>query len=122
MTYATVNDVAAGFRTLSEEEESKCEALLKEADVLIDSVAMSASGSAKKVVECRMVRRALGDDTSNASVPIGATQGSMSALGYSQSWTVSNGSVGELYLNRTDKTMLGISNKIGMTDPFMEDS
>lgn len=122
MAYATVSEVAAGFRTLSDEEQTKCAALLEEADVLIDAVAMSASGSAKKVVECRMVRRALGDDGSNSAIPIGATQGSMSALGYSQSWTVSNGSTGELYLNKSDKTILGVSNKIGMTNPYMEES
>lgn len=118
MAYATVSEVAAGFRTLSNEEQTKCAALLEEADVLIDAVAMSASGSAKKVVECRMVRRALGDSSGTDAYPLGATQGSVSALGYSQSWTIGNGSAGELYLSKTDKSLLGVGNKIGITNPY----
>lgn len=117
MAYATVAEVEAGFRTLTADEKTKCAALLEEADVLIDAVAWSAKTQAKSVVERRMVRRALGDSGSEA-VPIGATQGSVSALGYSQSWQVTNGSTGELYLSKTDKSLLGLGNKIGMTDPY----
>lgn len=118
MAYATVEDVEKGFRTLDEDEQTKCEALLDEADILIDAVALSASAAAKKVAECRIVRRALGDGYSN-SIPMGSTQGSMSALGYSQSWTISNGASGELYLGKTEKQILGIGNKIGVIDPYM---
>lgn len=117
MAYATVAEVEAGFRTLTADEKTKCAALLEEADVLIDAVAWSANTQAKSVVERRIVRRALGDGEC-AGVPIGATQGSMSALGYSQSWQVTNGSAGELYLSKTDKSLLGLGNKIGMTDPY----
>jgi len=117
MAYATVEDVERGFRTLDADEQEKCEALLMEADVLIDAVASSASCDAKKVAECRIVRRALGDGEAG-SVPMGATQGSISALGYSQSWTMSNGSTGELYIGKTEKLILGIGNKIGVTDPY----
>lgn len=118
MAYATVEDVEKGFRTLNTDEQEKCEALLGEADILIDAVASSASSDAKKVVECRMVRRALGDGTSSSAFPMGSTQGSMSALGYSQSWTLSNGASGELYIGKTEKIILGIGNKIGVIDPY----
>ena len=50
----------------------------------------AADAAIKKIVSCRMVIRALGDG-SVSGVPMGATQGSMSALGYSQSWTISGG-------------------------------
>ncbi len=117
MAYATVEDVEKGFRTLNSDEQEICEQLLDEADVLIDAVASSASGNAKKVVECRIVRRALGDGSSN-SFPMGSTQGSVSALGYSQSWTISNGASGELYLGKTERQILGLGNKITVVDPY----
>jgi len=118
MSYATVTDVERGFRTLDAEEQTKCEALLEEADILIDAVAPCAREEAKQVVECRIVRRALGDGDSSSAFPMGSTQGSMSALGYSQSWTFSNGSTGELYISKTEKTLLGIGNKLGSTNPY----
>lgn len=119
MAYATVEDVERGFRTLDEDEQTKCEALLDEADILIDAVASSAAADAKKVVECRIVRRALGDGTPSASAfPMGSTQGTMSALGYSQSWTLSNGAAGELYIGKTERQILGLGNKIGTSNPY----
>lgn len=63
-----------------------------------------------------MVIRALGIDN---DIPLGATQGSMSGLGYSQSWTIgTGGSVGELYLSKTDKQLLGGGNSIGSHSPL----
>jgi hypothetical protein len=59
-------------------------------------------------------------DGEDAGVPIGATQGSMSGLGYSQSWTLSNGSTGEMYLSKLDKQLLGYGNKIGSYSPVEE--
>lgn len=118
MIYASVELVEAGFRTLTDEERSVCEELLEEAAVIIDTYNADASEDAKSVVSCRIVRRALGAGT--ASVPIGATQGTMTAGPYSQSWTMSGGSTGELYLGRLDKTLLGVGNKIGYTNPYQE--
>lgn len=119
--YATYEDVQDRMlRTMSEDEQSVCTTLLDDAAVLIDAYNSSASADSKKVVSCNMVIRALGDgDTSG--VPLGATQGSMSALGYSQSWTIgTGGSVGELYLSKTDKRYLGIGNQIGSYSPVQE--
>ena len=118
MAYASYEDVQAGFRTLTADEISVCNALLDEAAVIIDSYNEDASADAKKVVSCRMVRRAIG--AGKASVPIGATQGTMTAGPYSQSWTMSGGSTGELYLGRVDKKLIGVSNAIGCSNPFAE--
>lgn len=118
MIYASVELVEAGFRTLTDEERSVCEALLEEAGVIIDAYNADASSDAKTVVSCRIIRRALG--AGSASIPIGATQGTMTAGPYSQSWTMSGGSTGELYLGRLDKTLLGVGNKIGFTNPYQE--
>lgn len=119
MAYATVEDVQARMvRTLSEEERTVCGNLLSDAAALIDSAALGAGELVKKVVSCRMVIRALGDGTSTG-VPLGATQGSMSGLGYSQSWTISSGgSLGELYLAKTDRQLLGCGHRIGSRSPI----
>lgn len=119
MAYATVADVQARMtRTLSENEQAICETLLDDAAVLIDATEAKDDDDAKKVVSCRVVIRALGDGT-DSGIPMGATQGSMSALGYSQSWTIgSSGAVGELYLTKAEKKMLGLSNSIGSYSPI----
>lgn len=121
MAYATVEDVQARMmRDLSEDEQAICETLLDDVAILIDSYNTQASDDAKKVVSCRAVIRALGDGETSG-VPMGASQGSMSGLGYSQSWTISaGGSVGELYLGKTDKQLLGYGNKIGSYSPTQE--
>lgn len=117
-TYATVQDVEAGFRPLTASEEQIASRLLVESAIIIDAYNANASADAKNIVSCRMVRRSIG---SSGDVPIGASQGSMSALGYSQSWTMgATGSTGELYLNRMDKKLLGAGNAIGSYSPIQE--
>lgn len=117
MAYATYSDVQARMtRTLSTAEQTLCTTLLDDAAVIIDKFNKNADTDAKKVVSCRMVIRAIGDGSSDG-VPVGATQGSMAGLGYSQSWTISNGSTGELYLAKLDKEILGSGNKIGSASP-----
>ena len=120
MAYATIDDVQARLTTsLTADQERVCSNLLDDVAVLIDSVAPNATAEQKNVVSCSVVVRAI--NTSTSSVPIGATQGSMSALGYSQSWTVgSGGAVGELYLSRTEKRILGVGNRIGSYTPVEE--
>lgn len=119
--YATYEDVQARMsRTLSEDEQALASTLLDDAAVIIDSFNENADSDKKLVVSCRMVIRALGDGQSSG-VPIGATQGSMSALGYSQSWTMgTSASVGELYLSKLDKQLLGYGDKIGSYSPVEE--
>lgn len=119
MAYATVDDVQARMlRTLSEDERTVCTALLEDAAVRIDAAAADAADEAKKIVSCRMVIRALGDGQMSG-VPLGATQGSIAALGYSQSWTIgSGGGTGELYLGREERKLLGLGNAIGSRSPI----
>jgi len=118
MAYATVEDVQTRMaRDLSLTEQTVCSALLDDAAVMIDSCNADASEGAKKIVSCRMVIRALGSG-GDMGVPVGATQGSMSALGYSQSWTVAAGSVGELYIGKADQRLLGASGLIGSKSPL----
>lgn len=120
MVYATAEDVQHRMvKPMSAVQTNVCTALLEDAAALIDSIAPDASNEAKLTVSCSMVIRAMGSQ-SEVGVPVGATQGSASALGYSQSWTISNGSTGELYLSRTEKRLLGVGNKIGSYSPVEE--
>ena len=120
MAYATVEDVQAGMiHQMSEAEQSVCETLLDRVAVLIDAYHADASADAKNVVSAQAVARAIGDG--DYSIPTGATQGSMSALGYSQSWTMGSGAaVGELYLTRKELKILGAGNAIGSYSPTEE--
>ena len=119
--YATVEDVQARMlREMTTDEEAVCGVLLDDVAVMIDGTGTTADADVKKIVSCRVVIRALGDGESSG-VPMGATQGSMSGLGYSQSWTISNGgSIGEEYLNKTERKMLGLGNCIGSYSPTQE--
>lgn len=120
MAYATVSDVQARMsRTMSASEQAICSNLLDDAAVIIDAYNEDADAEAKKVVSCRMVVRAMGDGT-DAGIPMGATQGSMSALGYSQSWTIGAGTAGELYLGKLEKKLLGVGDAIGSYSPTQE--
>lgn len=121
MGYATVEDVQARMtRDISTDELVVCSTLLDDAAVMIDGYNSNASVEVKKIVSCRMIIRAIGDGELNG-IPMGATQGSQSGLGYSQSWTISSGgSVGELYLGKADKQLLGYGNKVGSYSPVQE--
>ena len=118
MKYAEVSEVEAGFRTLDAEEQKLCDYLLDEAGIVIDAYNADADAERKKLVSCRMVRRQLAaSGTGGPAMPIGASQGSASALGYQQSWTMSGGSVGELYLSKLEKKLLGVGDRIGARSP-----
>ena len=118
MAYATVSDVQARMtRQMAQTEQTVCSNLLEDAAVIIDAYNSAAAMDAKELVSVRMVIRAIGDGT-DAGIPMGATQGSMSALGYSQSWTIGAGSAGELYLGKLEKKLLGAGNRIGSRSPI----
>lgn len=119
--YATVSDVQARLlRDLSADEETLCATMLEDAAVIIDAYNAEAAADAKKIVSCRIVIRAMGDGE-DSGIPLGATQGSQSALGYSQSWTIgSGGSAGEMYLGRLDRKLLGCGDHIGSRSPVQD--
>ena len=120
MAYATVSDVQARMtREMAQSEQDVCSNLLDDAAAIIDAYNSEADTNAKKLVSVRMVIRAIGDGT-DAGIPMGATQGSMSALGYSQSWTIGAGSAGELYLGKLEKKLLGCGDAIGSYSPTEE--
>lgn len=118
MAYATVDELQAGFRELTDNERALASSLLDEAAIIIDKYNCDADDKTRAIVSCRMVRRAIGDDV---SFPMGASQGSVSAGGYTQSWTMgAGGTSGELYVSKQDKVLLGVSNRIGSHSPLEE--
>lgn len=144
MILVSTSDVQARMtREMSPEERGVCDQLLRDAVEMIYTVAPHLAGPDKvcvydrptegiteddqqrrelsvgALVACRMVIRALGDGGAAAgAAPIGATQGSMSGLGYTQSWTMANGgSTGELYLSKTERQLLRRGNSIGSYSP-----
>lgn len=120
MAYATTQDVLARTtHTYTADELAVMATLLDDAAVRIDLYNANASADAKKIVSCRMVMRVMADD--GDIVPMGATQGSLAAGGYSQSWTIgSGGGSGELYLSKEDKRLLGGGDLIGSYSPTEE--
>ena len=120
MAYATVQDVEARTtHTFTADEKNVISVLLDDAAVMIDEYNSGAIANAKKIVSCRMVMRVMDDE--GAVVPTGTSQGSMSAGGYSQSWTYgSGGGSGELYLSKQEKRLLGGGDQIGSYSPTQE--
>lgn len=116
MIYAQFSDIKNRCRK-EIENEGLCKALLEDAAVIIDAFNRSAPADAKKLVSCNMVIRAIGGGE-DVQVPIGATQGTVSALGYSQTWSMPNGSARELYLSKLDKKILGSGEKICFQSPI----
>ena len=114
LAYAEYEDVIV--RTSNEIDCERCTVLLEDAAAIIDAYNPKASETAKRLVSCNLVIRALGNNSPD--IPMGATQGSMSGLGYSQSWTLSSGSVGEMYLTKLDKKLLGTGAKMGFLSPL----
>lgn len=118
--YATVQDIETRLgRSFDTTESNVCTSLLDEAALIIDAYSIGAETDRKKDVSIRMVSRAMG--TSGDDIPMGSTQGSMSALGYSQSWTMgAGGGVGELYLGKLEKKLLGLGGQAGSYSPTQE--
>lgn len=117
-TYATYQDVQKRLgKTFDTSEQEICNILLERAALEIDSYNDNATSDVKKSVSVEAVARAMNE---TSDVPMGASQGSMSAMGYSQSWTMpSGGSVGSVYLSKSDKRLLGVGDAIGASNPLL---
>lgn len=119
MAYATIEDVEKGYKDLNADERVRAEALLDRAAVIIDTVAAKdVSDDAKKLVSCNMVTRAIASLSGSDGIPIGASQGTQTGLGYTSSYTFGAGSSGELYLTKMDKRLLHCGNRIGSHSPI----
>lgn len=111
--YATVDDVTARWRAMTDSEETRCEALLADASDLIRTTCpnwASAGEATLRRVTCAAVIRAL-----QSGDMAGVTQTSQTTGPFSQSWSYSNPS-GDLYLTKAEKKALGGTVRLGSTD------
>lgn len=118
--YVNVTDVEKRtMKKFSGGELAQVESLIDQVGVVIDAYNCNAPFANKQAVTLNVMARMISN--MDASIPMGATQGSMSGLGYAQSWTISSGGAnGEIYLSKTDKKLLGVSSRIGASNPFGE--
>lgn len=110
--FATPEQLEERWRALTDEEQPRAAALLKDASVLMASAmaihgvdyanAESPLAEALVVVCCNMVRRVMAVDV---NMPY-ANQHTQSAVGYSESFTYANPS-GDMYMTKAEKQMLG---------------
>lgn len=118
--FATVDDLAARWHSLSAAESSTATALLEDASDVIRTTApgwVRASASTLKRIACAMVKRAMvaGDN-------VGLSQATETTGPFSNSWTFSNPG-GDLYLTRSERKALGIGQATGSAVPrFAADS
>jgi hypothetical protein len=109
MAYADVSDLEVRWRTLTEDEQARAEALLDDASAMLDAYTTVDETDEKqlnllKIVVCNMVERAM----STGGDMYGVTQQSMTAIGFTQQFRYAN-PTGDLYITKSEKRMLGIS-------------
>ena len=109
MAYADVSDLEVRWRTLTDEEQARAEALLDDASAMLDAYITVDETDEKqlnllKIVVCNMVERAM----STGGDMYGVTQQSMTAVGFTQQFSYAN-PTGDLYITKSEKRMLGIS-------------
>lgn len=119
MAYADVSDIEARWRELTADEQARAEVLIDDASAMLASmVAVDDSDEQQaallKTVCCSMVIRSM---SATAADTFGASNMSMTAGSYTQSWTYSNPS-GDMYLTKLEKKLLGIAaGYIGTIEP-----
>ena len=111
--FATVDDVAARWRDLSESEQTRCTALLADASDLIRTTCpnwQTAGQDTLRRVCCAAVIRAMQSGDMQ-----GVTQTSQTAGPFTQSWSYSD-PAGDLYLTKQEKRSLGGTLRLGSID------
>lgn len=108
MAYADVFDLEVHWRTLTDDERLRAEALLDDASAMLDAYITVDESDEQlmkrlKIVVCNMVKRVMSTDDL-----YGVTQQSMTAVGFSRQFSYAN-PTGDLYITKAEKRMLGIS-------------
>lgn len=106
MAFATLEDLEARWRPLSEAEQSRARTLLDDAAVYLSSLVPSLCGKedALRIVSCSMVQRAMASSSGDA---FGADKLTIGADIYSQTLSYS-GTMGGMYLTASEKRLLGV--------------
>lgn len=127
MRYATVEDLEARWRELSEDEAERAETVLSDVSLYIDALSCRRPEEMDgvwleraKVVCCSVARRQMqtASDMSLMGTPP-STQVSMTAGSYQQTFSPVN-PAGDIYLTKTERKLLGIgSQKMGTISPVI---
>ena len=121
MVLAEVSDVEARWHTLSTSDRQRAGVLIGDASAMLGAlvdidVADESQLQRLNIVCCNMVIRAM---SASESESYGASNMSMTAGPYTQSWTYANPS-GDMYVTKAEKHMLGIgASRIGSIRPMM---
>ena len=121
MAFATVSDIESRWRALTDDEETRADALIDDASAILTCLVDvdptdTQQAEALTTVCCNMVIRAM---SATAGDSFGVAQSSMAAGPYSQSWTYANPS-GDMYLTKLERRLLGINGSyIGSIRPMM---
>lgn len=121
MAFAEVSDIEARWHQLDSSEQARAEVLIDDASAMLARLVKVDENNEEqaellKVVCCNMVIRTMSATEVDS---YGASNMSMTAGPYQQSWTYSN-PTGDMYLTKMEKRLLGItSNFIGTIRPMM---
>ena len=121
MAFAEVSDIEARWHPLSTEEQDRAEVLLEDASAMLSELVKVDESDEEqaellRIVSCNMVIRSMSATEHDS---FGATNMSMTAGPYQQSFTYSN-PTGDMFLTKMEKRLLGIStNFIGYIRPMM---
>lgn len=122
MAFATVADLEARWRDLTEDEQSQASVLLEDASAMLQAlVEVDADDETQaanlKMVCCNMVRRAMTSATSDA---FGITNATATMGPFSQRVDYAN-PTGDLYVAKAERMLLGIGTAtIGAIRPLVE--
>lgn len=110
MAFAEVSDIESRWRELSTTEQTRASVLIDDASAMLTALVNVDTDDEEqaqllKQVCCSMVIRAMSATESDA---FGASQMSMTAGPYTQSWNYANPS-GDMYLTKLEKRLLGIT-------------
>lgn len=125
MVYATVDDLAARWRPLTDDESVRAAVLLEDAAVRLDAACPPSVPpteqelSARKIVSCEMVKRAMA--VSGGGEGVGVTSLQMGAGPYQETRQFAN-PTGDLYLAKGDKLLLGCGKSQAFTVPMSNDA
>lgn len=122
MVFAEVSDIESRWRTLDSGESDRATALIDDASAMLSALVEKIDVADENQIHllnmvcCNMVIRAMSATETDS---YGASNMSMTAGAYSQSWTYSN-PMGDMYVTKLEKRILGItSGYIGSIRPMM---
>lgn len=109
MAYATVADLEARWRDLSDAEEAQASVLLDDAAAYLQALVEvdpddEVQAANLKMVSCNMVKRAM---SSSASDAFGVTNATATMGPFSQQVAYANPS-GDMYVSKSERALLGI--------------